>query len=521
MVAPGGKPKPPPAPAARFDASMSEVTKRDVLRATTFGRPTAEEESADLSAYFVETDQWQRIFAGDVDIVYGAKGSGKSAIYALLLSRTSELFDRGIIVVPGESPRGAVAFKDLVLDPPTDEAEFRNLWKLYFLVLIANALREYGITSEGARKVISVLEEARLLPRNASLSGYLRSVVSYVHKLMKNNALALETTVEIDPLTSMPSGLTGRIRFREPTSIEESLGWVSVDQLLELADAALQQSQFSIWLALDRLDVAFAESVILERNALRTLFRVYLDMRKFTAISLKIFLRTDLWLNILTTGFREASHIGRQITISWDDVSLMNLVVRRALHNEALRSYYEVDAERTLTSTDRQSALFYRIFPHKVRAEEPVRTFDWILQHVSDGTRSCAPREVIHLLSAARSLQMHRLEIGQRPPDGEALLDKTALIDALPEVSRVRFEQTLCAEFPNLRDRMLQLEGERPQQTPETLAQIWKLSKDATVVFAQQLVDIGFFQLLGTRRVPQYYIPSLYQSALKMSRLKR
>ena len=42
------------------------MEKRDVLRSTTFGKTIAEEEGVGLSAYFVETEQWQKIFAGDI-----------------------------------------------------------------------------------------------------------------------------------------------------------------------------------------------------------------------------------------------------------------------------------------------------------------------------------------------------------------------------------------------------------------------------------------------------------------------
>ena len=35
---------------------------------------------------FVETDQWSRIVKGEIDIVRGDKGAGKSAIYSLLIS---------------------------------------------------------------------------------------------------------------------------------------------------------------------------------------------------------------------------------------------------------------------------------------------------------------------------------------------------------------------------------------------------------------------------------------------------
>src|ERR1700751_425167 len=117
------------------------MNKRDILRLIDFGQRVAEDETDALATYFVETDHWHRLFAGDIDVVYGPKGSGKSALYSLLLSRTSELFDRGIIIVAAENPRGAVAFRDLVANPPANEAEFRNLWKLFFLVLVAHTLR--------------------------------------------------------------------------------------------------------------------------------------------------------------------------------------------------------------------------------------------------------------------------------------------------------------------------------------------------------------------------------------------
>src|SRR4051812_34473379 len=114
------------------------MKKIDVLINMTFGHRVAEEEGDDLTKYFVETDFWRRLYAGDIDIVYGPKGSGKSALYTLLLARRTELFDRGIVLAPAENPRGAPAFRDLVTDPPVGEFEFINLWKVYFASLISD-----------------------------------------------------------------------------------------------------------------------------------------------------------------------------------------------------------------------------------------------------------------------------------------------------------------------------------------------------------------------------------------------
>src|ERR1700688_4093438 len=130
------------------------MNKRDVLKETTFGAQVAEDEVAQLSSYFVETDEWRRIFSGMVDVIYGPKGAGKSAIYFLLLSRQNELAERGIKVIAAENPKGAPVFKDLVAHPPTDEDEFRALWKLYFLSLLADFLRHNGTPGSDAKRVI-------------------------------------------------------------------------------------------------------------------------------------------------------------------------------------------------------------------------------------------------------------------------------------------------------------------------------------------------------------------------------
>src|SRR5262249_30205023 len=139
---------------------VGQEDKRDVLREISFGARVAEEEVAELRRYFVETDQWHRLYEGDIDVVYGAKGSGKSAMFALLLSREDALFDRRILLTAVENPRGAPVFSHLVDDSPPTETEFRALWKLYLLSLVGRQLREYRVTGPLASSVTGELERA-------------------------------------------------------------------------------------------------------------------------------------------------------------------------------------------------------------------------------------------------------------------------------------------------------------------------------------------------------------------------
>jgi len=129
------------------------MNRLDLLKKLNFGVQVAEEEANELASYFVQTNQWAKMEAGEIDIVRGEEGAGKSAIYALLMQKTDEFFDRGILLVAAENPRGATVFKDLATDPPASEAEFVVLWKLYMLTIIAHRARDFGINDENIARV--------------------------------------------------------------------------------------------------------------------------------------------------------------------------------------------------------------------------------------------------------------------------------------------------------------------------------------------------------------------------------
>jgi hypothetical protein len=307
------------------------VDRLRLLREVSFGAQVAEEETGELAEYFVETDQWLRIFGGEVDVIRGHKGAGKSAIYLLLSTRTDELFDKGILLISAEKPRGTPVFKDLVIEPPASEAEFIGLWKLYIVVLIAQRMKEFEIKGTSADQLYMSLGDQGLLDSKADLTRIFRIVKEYAKRWF--NQKAIETELKFDSQTGLPTGLVGKITPGEPSSELREKGFVSVDRLLELANVALQSVELHVWVLMDRLDVAFAETHQLERNALRALFRVYLDLAGHDWIKLKIFLRSDIWTRIVEGGFREASHITRVVALEWTPEALLNLVIRRLLKN--------------------------------------------------------------------------------------------------------------------------------------------------------------------------------------------
>jgi hypothetical protein len=363
--------------------------------------------------------------------------------------------------------------------------------------------------------VLAKLEQAKLLPKTFSLKNLLLAVKDYSKRLV--NAESVAGGLVIDSATGLLTGVSGEITFREPSEELRDQGLVSVDSLLEKINIVLKESRLTVWLLLDRLDVAFEQSEEIEHNALRALFRAYLDMAPLDRIGVKVFLRTDIWKRITDAGFREASHITRHLTITWQKQSLMNLVIRRLLANPQVIEYYDLDLKTVLSDIQIQEGLLKRVFPDQVDAgEKKPASFDWMLTRTQDGTGLTAPRELIHLLSSLQKVQTERLELGHAEPSGELLFDRVTFKEALKLISSERLTKTLYAENNELKRYIEKLEAEKTQQNPESLAKIWEIDAKKSHEIAEQLVSIGFFEKRGTKQKPVYWVPFLYRDALGM-----
>jgi hypothetical protein len=495
---------------------MSVLDKRSVLETLTFGARIAEDEKDELASYFVETDQWTRVASGSVDVVFGPKGAGKSAIYTTLMNRERELSDRGIILISAENPRGSTVFSGLTSDPPTSEVEFIAIWKTYILTLVGSVIVDYGLMGDDGRRVRDVLiREGLLPPAGAKLSTRLKLVLDWVKRALRGSAA--EGGVALEPVTQVPVGVSLKISLGEPSVDETRRGVISLSALLEACDSCLRENDLSIWVLFDRLDVAFAESRLLEANGIRALFRAYGDLRTLDNIALKIFLRSDIWDEITgEAGFREASHITKKLDLQWGTASLLNLVARRAVKNDRLIEFYAVSEPDVLESLHAQRKFIDRLFPDQVDVGKNPKTFDWILGRVMDGTRRTAPREVIHLLTEARNEQVAMLDRGEEEPPGTELLSRAALRSALEPVSQTRLQQTLYAEYPVEKPWIQKLEGQKTEQSVLSLAEIWDVSISEATVRALRLREIGFFEQRGSRDEPSYWVPFLYRLCLDM-----
>ncbi|WP_025629720.1 P-loop ATPase, Sll1717 family, partial [Vibrio parahaemolyticus] len=396
-----------------------------------FGDRVAENEAENLNSYFVETHAWKELYEGKKDVVFGSKGAGKSALYTLLLQKESELLSsRNTFLLSAEKPQGQTVFSDISSTPPTSEKEFVYLWKIYFCQLIVDYLQKNNQCKGKANEVRDRLVEAGLIQETNNLKRLLNGAASFAKKLA--NIESLEGGGSL-----VEASVSGRITFRTPSFEESQKGLLSVDELLVHLDEHLRSISMSCWLLCDRLDVAFDESLELEKNALRALFKVYRDVEEYQQIALKVFLRDDIWARITKEGFREASHITRTTTISWDSKNLLNLIIRRALCDTNLVKHFNVNTSEIMNDHNQQEKFYYEIFPKQVDlGEKKSETFEWIKSRIRDGLMNTPPRELIHYYNEIVTQEQREQEIGNDKVEEPNIVSRAAIKNATIEVSK-------------------------------------------------------------------------------------
>ena len=121
-------------------------------------------------------------------------------------------------------------------------------------------------------------------------------------------------------------------------------------------------------------------------------------------------------------------------------------------------------------------------------------------------------------MTSLREKEISRLERGEPQARGEQLFDRSVFKEALSIVSETRYHQNLIAEYPDLKDILAKLNGEKTEQTVDSLAELWEMNRDQAVGQAQRLVEIGFFELRGSKDAQTFWVPFLFRDALSMSK---
>jgi hypothetical protein len=482
------------------------VLIKDALRDLDLGSSVAEFDQQ-LESYFVETQPFLDLIENRRDIIAGDKGTGKTAIFKVLHRRYASIPAlKNTIVVPAFNLSGNPVFQSLAEKDVLEEGEYNKFWKAYVLSIVGN-----WILKTNKYRPKSKLHALDLLLRGLELrtdtdgiKPLFERVLARVGNLFRWKSVEFAIEVKESGFSFVPKVELGGSETERPN--------VSVDRCLELLNDCLNEIGKTVWVALDRLDEAFQGYPDVEVPALRALLRTYLDLEEFNRVTVKLFIRRDLFTRVVKGGFVNLTHINaRKIDLTWDDEDLKTLLCRRVKKNTEF-------CQKVGIATGDNDLIFTRLFPEQVDqgSRRPV-TWVWMMSRISDANDIKPPRNLIDLVSFAREAQLRREDRLPREvtPDAE-IIESDSLRLALTQLSETRVTDTLLAEAKNEVPLIEKFRRGKAEHNKSSLAKLLGVKVENVHDKVRPLLHLGFIGEVGSN----YKVPILYRAGLEITQGK-
>jgi hypothetical protein len=485
----------------------------DILNELKLGNSVAESDER-LDKYFINTPTFNALVTGRRDIIAGDKGTGKTALYRILVKRASTIPSlRSTKVLTAFNLTGSPIFAQLTNVPQQSEGQYIAFWKTYFLSLIANWLidQPHIVRHSNIKRIQYFLEMTGLKTVDTTPKGIFSKLLSLFPRTSVRSA-EVDFSINESGLPHVKPKLEFADAQKSPSAtffgIDYSAGFI-------MLEAILRESNLTIWIALDRLDEAFQGYVNVEIPALRALLRTHLDMQEVSNIHLKLFLRKDLFRKIIFGGFGgfvNLTHVNdRKIEIVWEDEDLKYLLIARIKDNESLMrqlKLHRLDDDK----------VFARIFPDKVsQGKKQSMTWKWMLSRIADGNSIVAPRNLIDLVEKSREAQLRaENRVPREYMVDKPLIESDSVKQAYRLLSRARVEDTLLAEAADLITYLEKFRNKKAEQNVDSLKALFKMNDEEVDVVIRKLREIGFLREVGST----YKVPILYREGLGITQGK-
>lgn len=319
----------------RFAGDVYEIfQRRDVVELPTgsilqkilLGDPMAENEFQTLAAYYVQTDEYNRALRGEVNLVVGRKGTGKTALFFQVRDRVRR--DKQNIVIDLK-PEGyqLIKLKEQVLDLLSEGAKGH----------LITAFWEYLLLLEICRKVLekdrhrhryddAIIEEYKNLER---LHG---GGPEAIEGDFSERLLVLSQSI-IDAYKREFGDVQGvRLTANEVTNL------LHTTSIVELRSALAEYLGYKeqVLVLFDNLDKGWSYKgigtgdILILRCLIDAARKVQRDMRKANIqLSCIIFVRNDIYQLLMDSS----PDFGKETraSLDWNDSDLLREVLRRRL----------------------------------------------------------------------------------------------------------------------------------------------------------------------------------------------
>lgn len=483
---------------------------KSLLRKLDLGSSVAEFDQA-LDRYFVETEAFRALTLDRADIIAGEKGTGKSALYRVFSRRYTNIPElKQVEVVPGFNLAGNPVFQRLAHIPPLSEGQYISIWKSYLLSLVGNWLLELyeSDLTPRMRELDSLLREVGLRSNDDSAETIFSKLINVFNRLL--NPKSAEVSISLSE-TGIPV-IAPKLEFESPQVSADAADVISHERALSSLNAAMEEVNLTVWVALDRLDEAFQGFPAVEIPVLRALLRTYLDLLAYPRIRLKLFVRNDLFRKVTQGGFVNLTHVNaRKMEIVWDEEDLLNLFARRARESEGFVSQLGLDGKTDLD-------IFERIFPKQVdQGSRKPTTWSWMMSRIRDGNGIKPPRNLIDLVVKAKESQIRSEERTPRAlsPD-QPIIEADSIRRAHRALSEQRVEDTLLAEAADFVPMIVKFRDGKAEHNAVSLASLLGVSESNARNEVKPLLEMGFLEEVGG----SFKVPMLYRDGLEITQGK-
>lgn len=311
-------------------AKLSEASESagqvfsSVLEKVHFGASSAENEISDLADYYLSTDEFRRALHGEVRLVVGRKGAGKSAVFFRIRDKVSS-GRRNVVLDLKPDGYQLVKFKDRVLkamDRGTQEHTIVAFWQCVLLLEITRAALQ--LDKHTYRTDDSIYSTYLQLDEKYKEYGYESGQGDFAERIT-NLIYRIESRFN----ASQVDGVLVTLSTPEVTKLIYD---VDVSKLSEALISHLNKKE-ALWVLFDNIDKGWTPTGI-DASDILTL-RALLDatrklQRSLTSedfdVRILIFLRNDVYeLLIDQTADRGKE---QKVLVDWRDPDALKELVR-------------------------------------------------------------------------------------------------------------------------------------------------------------------------------------------------
>ncbi|WP_291996181.1 hypothetical protein [Candidatus Accumulibacter sp. ACC012] len=449
------------------------------LQSLQIGDPTAENEMTTLANYFLNTDQYSRALRGEVNLVVGRKGAGKTALFIQVRDKTRS--DKRNVVVDLK-PEGyqLLKLKEDILAHLTQGANHH----------LVTAFWEYLILLEITYKL---LEKDR---GQYKFNHEIRDLYINLERTYRVNDFSVEGDFS-ERLLSLSQRIAQDYVCRFGGTDSTKLTTGQVTELVYSHDVRSLRDQVSaylahkggVWVLFDNLDKGWSTQGVdtVDAMVLRCLIdagrKIERDMRKSGhAVHCIVFVRNDVYEHLM----RQSSDYGKEmrVALDWTDPDMLRELLRLRLVSALGPEYENMTFEQ----------IWPRLCVSHYKGEE---TSSYVIERAL-----MRPRNVIKIFSHAKgfaaNLNHQKIE--------ETDLEKG--VRAYSQDLLVELDHELNDVFPIARELLYHFLDSQPEMSPLELRQIISQAQISSEDTDRVIDFLLYYGIVGVRASPDevYYI---------------